>query len=272
MKLFKFDFAQMGAQVKQIESQFDQQLIPGMPVVVRLDGKNFHNFTKGLDKPFDAELSTVMAELVMWLCKTFNAVIGYTQSDEITLIFDNPIQESASMQTIFFDGRCNKINSILAAKTSVKFNQLIAKYEKFADKLDSVPVFDCRCMSFPESILRNSVVWRQMDCRKNSVSMAAHAHFSHKSLQGKNTKQKIEELFDKKGIIFSDYPDQFRNGLLIIRSKIVRPLTDEEKLRIPEKFQDQAASVSRTVFDTYADVVLQKMTPGEVDEFLFTWF
>lgn len=272
MKEFKFDFAQMGAQVKQIESMFDQQLIPGLPVVVRLDGNNFHSFTKGLDKPYDKELSLVFAELLNWLCKTYNATIGYTQSDEITLIFDNPIQDTDSMQTIFFDGRCNKINSILAAKTSVKFNQLISKFDKFASKLDSVPVFDCRCMSFPESILRNSVVWRQMDCRKNSVSMAAHANFSHKSLHGKNTKQKIEMLFDEKGIIFSDYPEQFRNGLLIVKSKMIRELTEEEKQKIPEQFREQASTAVRTVFDNYTDTVLQKMSPGEVDEFLFTWF
>jgi tRNA(His) 5'-end guanylyltransferase len=269
MKKLRFDFNQIGDQIKNLEDQFETYLIPGLPVVARLDGKSFHMFTKGLDKPYDVELSQVMHDLVKWLCETFNASVGYTQSDEITLVFDNPIQDTASMQTIFFDGRVEKICSILAAKTSVKFNQLISKYEKFDSKLDSVPVFDCRVFSCPtQQLLRNSVVWRQMDCRKNAVSMAAHANFSHKSLQNKNSREKIELLFQK-GINFADYPAQFRNGLFFIRRKAVRVLTAEELQKIPEKYREYAEAVERTVYSSYTDVVLTKLDPDDIDTFLF---
>jgi tRNA(His) 5'-end guanylyltransferase len=188
-------------------------------------------------------------------------------------VFNNPIQDSASMQTIFFDGRIEKICGILSAKTSVRFNKLIAKYEKFADKLDSDPVFDCRVFSCPsKELLRNAVVWRQMDCRKNAVSMAAHAHFSHKVLQNKNTTEKIEMLFQK-GIVMSEYPEQFKNGLFYIRRKKIKPLTDEEIARIPEKHRVNLEQVVRTVYEKHTGVILTKLDEEEIVKFLFdeTW-
>ena len=270
MKKFRFDFNQIGDQIKALEDQFESQLVPGLPVVTRLDGKGFHNFTKGLDKPYDVELSKVMDELVLWLCEEFNAVMGYTQSDEITLIFENPIQDTSSMQTIFFDGRIEKICSILAAKTSVKFNQLCAKYDKFSSKFVSVPVFDCRVFSCPSNdLLTNAVVWRQMDCRKNSVSMAAHVHFSHSVLQGKNTREKIEMLFQK-GITFNSYPSQFRNGLFYIRRRGIKTLSIEELKKIPEKYRANAESVERSFYVKYTDVVLTHADSADnVFTFLF---
>lgn len=270
MKNLRFDFNQIGDQIKRLEDSFESNLVPGLPVVARLDGKGFHNFTRGLDKPYDVELSQVMDDLVLWLCEEFNALMGYTQSDEITLVFENPIQNTESMQTIFFDGRIEKICSILAAKTSVEFNQLCAKYPKLAEKLKSRPVFDCRVFSCPSpELMRNSVVWRQMDCRKNSVSMAAHANFSHKSLQGKNTREKIDLLFQS-GIVFSAYPAQFRNGLFYIRRKGVKTLSFDELKKIPEQYRQQAGEAERSFYVKYVDVVLTKIETGEdISTFLF---
>jgi tRNA(His) 5'-end guanylyltransferase len=278
MKHLKFDFNAIGDQIKTLEDRFEDFLIPGLPIVARFDGNNFHNFTKGLDKPCDEHLMSVMSDLTQWICEEYNAVVGYTQSDEISIIFNNPIGKSESMQTIMFDGRIEKLCSILAAKVSVKFNQLINDLiasdalasAKFHHKMKTVPVFDCRVFSCPsDDLLRNSIVWRQLDCRKNAVSMAAHTHFSHKSLQGKKSEEKIEMLFQK-GITFSDYPSQFRNGLFVVKRRMTKSLSQEDLARIPELFRSHVESVERSVYVKYTDVVLQKMeTVEEISSFLF---
>jgi tRNA(His) 5'-end guanylyltransferase len=99
--------------------------------------------------------------------------------------------------------------------------------------------------------------------------MAAHTHFSHKSLQGKKSEEKIEMLFQK-GITFSDCPSQFRNGLFVVKRRMTKSLSQEDLARIPELFRSHVESVERSVYVKYTDVVLQKMeTVEEISSFLF---
>lgn len=69
------------------EARSKTSLVRRMPVIIRLDGKAFHTFTKGFQKPFDSMLMKAMQETMKYLCENIQGcVLGYTQSDEITLV------------------------------------------------------------------------------------------------------------------------------------------------------------------------------------------
>ena len=202
----------------------------GIPLLARLDGRSFHTFTKGLQRPYDQRLSECMIETTKYLVKETHAKVGYTQSDEISLVWHVPVESTSEYM---FDGRIQKMTSVLAALASVKFAKLIA--EKIPEKADKGPVFDCRVWQVPTlQLAADAFLWRELDATKNSISMAAHAYFSHKSLQGLNGSEKQERLWSEKGINWNDYPTFFKRGTYVQRRNHERELTEEERMAIAE--------------------------------------
>lgn len=111
----------LGDRIKAYEQrETSSKLLPLVPVIVRLDGKAFHSFTKGLSKPYDDDFHNIMNEVTKYLVGETNALIGYTQSDEISLL----LYANNTKIQLYFDGKIFKIISVLAAKTSVRFNWL----------------------------------------------------------------------------------------------------------------------------------------------------
>src|SRR5882724_11837348 len=99
-----------------------QHLISNLPVCIRLNGKGFHSWTHGLRRPYDDRLHTLFDETTKFLVEASDAVIGYTQSDEITLILYNGSQPDSQ---VFFDGRVSKLTSVLTSMATAKFNALV---------------------------------------------------------------------------------------------------------------------------------------------------
>jgi len=226
---------QLGDRMKEYEKQ-DQtgRLMPLLPAFARLDGKAFHTFTKGLDKPFDQGMCDLMRDTTKYLVQATNARIGYTQSDEITLMW---YSEDSTSQ-IYFDGRISKMLSVLAAQCSVYFNEKLAEYlpEKYllVSATGDYPVFDCRVWTVPtKAEATNVLLWRELDAIRNSKQSAGHKYFSHKELHQRNT-QKIVEMLEKKGIIWGDYPDFFKRGTYVQRKTVKRPFTRQEIAKLPE--------------------------------------
>jgi|TARA_Y100000034_G_scaffold131983_1_gene193901 tRNA(His) 5'-end guanylyltransferase len=189
----------------------DSLLMPRIPTLARLDGKAFHTFCKGLERPYDARLGGLMQSVTAFLIKETNPVIGYTQSDEITLIWLN--EERDSM--IFFDGRIHKMVSVLAALATAQFNKLLPN--AIPEKADKLPVFDCRVWNVPnkgEAV--NNLVWREQDATRNSISMAAQANYSHQELQGKKTNE-MHDMLHAKGINWNNYSDAQKRGVYMRR-------------------------------------------------------
>lgn len=206
-----------------------RRCMPLLPVIARLDGKGFSKFTKGLNRPFDERLSKLMMETVKYLVQDTNAVCGYTQSDEITLAWYSDKTDSQ----IFFDGRLQKMVSVLAAKCSVKFNSLLPNF--IPEKIGKEPIFDCRVWTVPNlNEGANCFLWREADATKNSISMAASEYYSHKALMGKNSSEKQEMLYQK-GINWNDYPTFFRRGVYVQKRETYRTFTIEEINKLPEK-------------------------------------
>lgn len=153
-----------GNRMKMYENQTCViKMLPRIPVIARLDGKGFSKFTKGLKIPYDERLSMLMIELTKYLVKETNANCGYTQSDEISLMWyvDDP------NSSIYFDGRYFKMVSDLSAMASVFFNRKLNEY--LPEKSDKWPRFDCRVFNVPtldEAV--NTFLWREKDATKNS--------------------------------------------------------------------------------------------------------
>jgi len=221
----------LGNRMKAYENQTcGIKMLPLIPVIARLDGKGFSKFTKGLKRPYDERLSNLMIETTKYLVKETNANCGYTQSDEITLMWYSDSHESK----IYFDGRLFKMISDLASMGSVFFNSKLAEY--LPDKKDKMPRFDCRVWNVPnvdEAV--NTFYWREKDATKNSITMAASEYYSHNFLMGKNGSEKQELLFQK-GINWGeDYCTHFKRGTYIQRKIKTGVLSKEEQYLLSEK-------------------------------------
>jgi tRNA(His) guanylyltransferase len=221
---------EFGNRMKLYEGkESDRTFLPLLPICVRLDGKGFSKFTKGLQRPYDIRLITLMGLVTKFLVEETDARIGYTQSDEISLII---YSENYKSQT-YFDGRIQKIVSTLASLTTAKFNQL--KPEYIPEKANKLACFDCRAWQVPNQIEAvNNILWREKDATKNSISMAAQHYYSHKELLNKNSKQKQEMLFEK-GINWNDYPDNFKRGTYVIRKRVSKKFSVEDLEKLPPK-------------------------------------
>jgi tRNA(His) guanylyltransferase len=223
----------LGDYMKSFEqAETGHRIEKGYPMLARLDGRSFHTFTRGLDRPFDKNLTALMQETTRYLVKETNALIGYTQSDEITLIWyvgaDDP-------QQYMFDGKCKKNCSVLSSMATCFFVKNLSKY--LPSKADEFPTFDARVWKVPtlhDAFL--ALMWRENDAIKNSITMLALSHFSHKSLQGVNGQDKrkmLKEINDP----WELYPSENRKGSYFARVTEERFLTNEELQSIPELFR-----------------------------------
>lgn len=228
----------LGIRMKEFYEQVPKtRLVRRMPVAIRVDGKTFHTFTKGFRKPFDDILIKTMQETTKYLCENIQGcVLGYTQSDEITLIlvdyqkltssawFDYEVQKlcsiSASMATMAFNKYFaeNVTNEILEYKTSivpqcVEIQQEIKEYHDILRAaVKKGAMFDARCFNIPKEEVTNLIYWRQLDATRNSIQMVGQANFSHKELQNKTCNMIQDMLHEQKGINWNDYPTVCKRG------------------------------------------------------------
>lgn len=203
-------------------------LMPLLPAVVRLDGRGFSRWTRGLQRPYDVRLQSLMVDLTAALVEETNARIGYTQSDEISLVLYAPDPKSQ----LYFDGRIQKITSCLAGYAAAWFNRDVPGRipEKAAGPLAT---FDCRVWNVPSiDEATNAVLWRELDATKNAVQMAAHHYYSHAELDNKHTGE-MQEMLWRKGVNFNDYPAAFKRGSYVRRVTRTGRFTAEEIAALP---------------------------------------
>lgn len=214
----------LGDRMKLYEQmEAGRKLMPGLPICVRVDGRAFHTFTRGMKRPYDEDMSAAMIETMKFLVEQTDACIGYVQSDEISLVLSD-------IKAPMFDGKIAKLNSVIASMATAKFNEVIHK--SYPNK--PLAFFDCRCWNVPsrtEAV--NNILWREFDATKNSISTAARAVYSEKQLLGKHSAEKQDMLMEK-GINWNDYPVFFKRGTYARRVVISRKFTDEELSELPE--------------------------------------
>lgn len=216
----------LGERMKRYEVVPKNFLMKRQPCIIRLDGKSFHSYTRGFDKPFDKDLMEVMQSTMRYLCKEIQGcVLGYTQSDEITLV----LCDYQKLDTDgWFDYNVQKITSISASMATFKFNQLMAerliyrieqgeKDIKFLDKIEKGALFDSRCFTVPIEEVNNCLLWRQQDATRNSIQALAQSLYSHKELLGINTKALQDKMFTEKGINWNDLSTDKKRGSCAVK-------------------------------------------------------
>lgn len=173
--------------------------------VMRLDGKAFHTYTRGLERPYDQKLMDDMTTTAKFLCEQISGVsLAYTQSDEISLV----LTDFAKYNTqAWFDGNVQKLTSVSASLATAKFNEL---------RPGKLAFFDSRVFTIPEAAeVSNYLIWRQQDATRNSISMAAQARFSQKQLHGKSSNEMQDMLWREHGENWNDYDPRFKRGTAI---------------------------------------------------------
>ena len=229
------DHSNLGQRMKDnYENISKTKLVRRMPVIIRLDGKAFHTFTRGFQKPFDDVLIKTMQETTKYLCENIQGcVFGYTQSDEITLVL---VDYQKLTSCAWFDYEVQKICSISASMATMAFHRIfeinVEEWEPENLSYDTVKfdtayqmgmakgaMFDSRCFNIPKEEVTNCVYWRQLDATRNSIQMVGQANFSHKELQNKSCNMIQDMLFTQKGINWNDLPTVYKRGSACIRDE-----------------------------------------------------
>jgi len=206
---------EFGTRMKSFESAHEMFLDLNKPVCVRIDGKRFSKFTRKLEKPFDARMYTVMTNVAESLVDYFRADVGYTQSDEISLVFSTANSKNAP-----FSGRIQKLSSVIASKaTSFLMYNVYQHLPK--EYFDAVPCMDARVFNVPsDGEASNTILWRIQDSVKNGVSSAFRYNVGHKEMQNKNRYEMIEYM-KSMGIDYkSKYQPYERTGTLFYKEYI----------------------------------------------------
>lgn len=227
----------LGDRMKNYENVTRNYLTCRTPVIIRLDGKAFHTFTRGFKKPFDTVLAQTMQETMRYLCENIQGcVLGYTQSDEITLVLVDYFKLNSSA---WFDYNIQKMVSVAASMATFAFNKAffrnINAFIHYIDDVNDVDdidaytvalcrahekgaMFDARAFNIPKEEVINCLIWRQQDAVRNSIQAVGQHYFSHKELQGKSCNNIQDMLFLEKGVNWSeDYPTTFKRGSCCIK-------------------------------------------------------
>lgn len=194
-----------------------------MPVIIRIDGKAFHTFTRGFKKPFDDIFVKTMQDTMKYLCENIQGcVLGYTQSDEISLV----LVDYAELTTdAWFGNNLQKMCSVSASMTTMAFNKLFysnipADEENsgtYYKALEKGAMFDSRVFTIPKEEVYNALIWRQQDATRNSIQSVGQANFSQKELHGQSCNNIQDMLMTQKGINWNDYATTLKRGSCCIK-------------------------------------------------------
>ena len=228
---------------KRMKEYYEQvpktRLMRRCPVIIRCDGRSFHTFTRGFQKPFDEVLIKTMQETTKYLCENIQGcVLGYTQSDEISLLL---VDYQRFETSAWFDYEVQKMCSVAASMATMAFNKFfyenVFQYnvmasvdtsnkeypykEVYVKAVKKGAMFDARVFNIPKEEVTNCIYWRQLDASRNSIQMVGQANFSHKELQNKSCNDIQDMLVLQKNINWNDFPTYQKRGTCVVRNKIV---------------------------------------------------
>ena len=244
----KYKKDSLGDRMKTYENQFRLYLDPKEPVIIRIDGRAFHTFTKGFKRPFDSVFAKAMTETMKYLCENIqNCVFGYTQSDEITLVLVNDFNPNSCA---WFDNNLQKIASVTASMATWIFNksflfaineydfqwgcsltpqscEIQKEHKEYVNRLRASAfkgaMFDARVFTVPKDEIINCLIWRQQDAIRNSIQSCGQAVYSHKVLHGKSSKDILEMLAAEcpsRRVSWESQPTRFKYGSCCIKDDV----------------------------------------------------
>lgn len=276
----------LGDRMKKFESMVDNQIMikPCESFIIRLDGRSFSKFTKKFHKPFDIVFVKAMSLTTLDLVKQFDAQTGYTHSDEITLIFNSKCCEDEYLEYLekqsknlltkddkalpihMFNGRIQKILSLVSSYCSVRFNYHLVKliepikeyYDvKFVETIESMnAMFDGRILIFQEENkyeILNHQIWRSIhDCSRNAVQTYAYTYFGPQKIMNKDTKQMIQMMLDEKELAWDDLsqvPTFIKHGLYCKKIMVNKVIDGNPALRAEYIFKQYKINFSQENLD-----------------------
>lgn len=207
----------LGDRMKDYESVPKHRLTPRTPVMMRLDGRAFHTFTRRFERPFDWTFNRAMWTTAAYLCRGIaGARLAYVQSDEISLLLTDYRTQNTQP---WFDYEVQKMCSVGAAMATAEFGRIMIDFG-YADvsQSGSLPQFDCRVWNLPPPEVVNYFIWRQQDATRNSISSLAQSKFSAKQLHCVNTGG-MQDMLMAEGINWNDCPVPQKRGVCIRKSQ-----------------------------------------------------
>ena len=283
---------ELGIRMKTFYEQIPKtKLMRRTPVAIRIDGKVFHTFTRGFDKPFDEIFIKSMQATMKYLCENIQGcVLGYTQSDEITLIlvdyknlnsdawFDYEVQKmcsiAASMATMAFNREFEKrvddfeLNHLVNLDGCIEYdcdaNRQLA--EVYYNAIEKGAMFDARVFNIPKEEVTNLIYWRQLDATRNSIQMVGQANFSHKQLHGKSCNMIQDMLMTEKNINWNDFPTHQKRGSCCIREDYF----EERVVHNAQGSPDELEGIQRTHWIIDTEIPIFKSEGREyIDKLIF---
>ena len=239
---------ELGKRMKEYYENIPKtKLMRRAPVIIRIDGRAFHTFTRGFKKPFDEILIKSMQETMKYLCENIQGcVLGYTQSDEISLLL---VDYKNLNSSAWFDYEVQKICSIAASMATMAFNKSFTKNaeefmtdcaasyemeglcgkgteeyklcEVYQKAIEKGAMFDARCFNIPKEEVTNYFYWRQLDAIRNSIQMVGQAHFPHNILQYKTCEDIKDMLYVKDEIVWELLPTYKQRGSCCIKQDYI---------------------------------------------------
>lgn len=237
------------------EHPYRIKLTKRIPVIIRIDGKAFHTFTRGFQRPYDIALVAAMQDTTKFLCENImGCKVGYVQSDEISLLLTD--YDTFTTQP-YFDYNIQKLTSITASMATLEFNRAFTNrmvqayiqndqegiedakkiFEHHKESQNKGAMFDSRCFNIPREEVTNYFFSRQLDAARNSIQMLGQAYFSHKELNNKSTSDIQDMVNEKFNINWNDLPTEFKRGSCCIK---------QEKLVTVEKSDGTAENCLRS--------------------------
>lgn len=201
----------LGDRMKKYENTTRYYLPPRTPIIIRVDGKAFHTYTKNCTEPFSNVLINIMNEVGLHLCKNIQgAELAYIQSDEISILVHYYKKYNSSA---WFDNNLQKLVSVSASLATEAFiNSLmrrpIAWQSQFGGK---TPNFDSRAFCIPVADVCNYFIWRQKDWERNSLQLLARSLHSHNELYAKK-RDELHDMCIAKGNNWNHLPGHYKRG------------------------------------------------------------
>lgn len=267
----------LGNRMKEYEQRNRYYLQRRIPVILRLDMRSGHSFTKGFERPFDEVFIKSMQETAKYLCENIqNCKLSYQQSDEITLVL---VDYDKLNTDCFFEYRVDKLCSIAASMATMAFNKNFredvyyfiyenydrrypeAYIESLKNAAEKGAMFDCRCFNIPKEEVTNCFYWRQLDASRNSIQMVGQANFSHKELQNKSCNDIQDMLMTQKGINWNDLPTYQKRGSCCIKEDYFEPSENGEYVKFSEDIVDSREPVPYTKGTLRSRWIVDKAIP-----------
>lgn len=214
----------LGDRMKEYEATSQSSLLRRTPVIIRIDGRAFHTFTRCLttldpsvmQTPFSTTMNSCMVSTTAaCVLGVQSAVLAYTQSDEISILLRDWDRHETQQ---WFGGNVQKMVSVSASIATAAFNFKFAGVRQ-PIQLTDMAQFDSRVYNIPTEEVANYFLWRQQDASRNSVQMLGRYYFSAKQMHGKNNSEVQDMLMLERGVNWNDLPTWMKRGTCISRER-----------------------------------------------------